>query len=64
MKKLLTTVCLFVVTAVAIVSLIAPAVFGQEKKTAKVNPLPDKSVTDRVDKLFSERDKPDSPRCS
>ena len=32
MKKLLTTACLFVATAVAIVSFIAPMVFGQEKK--------------------------------
>ena len=37
MKKLLTTACLFVVTIVATVSFIAPAVFGQEKKTAKVH---------------------------
>ena len=36
MKKLMTTACLFIVTTVAIVSFIAPAVFGQEKKTAKV----------------------------
>lgn len=41
MKKLLTTACLFVVTAVAIVTFIAPAVFGQR---AKVNPSPAKSV--------------------
>ena len=36
MKKLLTTACLFVATAVAIVSFIAPTVFGQGQKTAKV----------------------------
>ena len=40
MKNFLTTACLFVVTAVAIVSFIAPAVFGQESKTAKVSPSP------------------------
>ncbi|MGI8784846.1 MAG: hypothetical protein ACR2L2_14480 [Acidobacteriota bacterium] len=48
MKKLLTTACLFVVTIVAIVSFIAaPTVFGQEKKTADVNPSPAESVTAR-----------------
>ncbi len=64
MKKLLRTSCLFVLTTVAIVSFIAPTVFGQEQKTAKVNPLPDKSVTDRVDKLFAQWDKPDLPGCA
>ena len=44
MKKLLTTACSFVVTAVAIVSLIAPAVFGQETKSGKVEPLSAKAV--------------------
>lgn len=37
MKNLLATACLFVATAVAIVSFIAPTVFGQGKKRAKVN---------------------------
>jgi CubicO group peptidase (beta-lactamase class C family) len=64
MKKLLTTACLFVVTTVAIVSFTAPAVFGQEKKTAKVNPSPTESVTARVDKLFAQWNKPDSPGCA
>lgn len=36
MKKLMTTACLCVVTAVATVSFIAPAVFGQETKKAIV----------------------------
>ena len=40
MKKLLTTASLFVAITVAIVSFTAPAVFGQEKKTAKVDPSP------------------------
>ena len=64
MKKLLTTACLFVVTTIAIVSFIAPTVFGQEQKTAKANPSPAESVTARVDKLFSQWDKPDSPGCA
>lgn len=52
MKKLLTTAFLFVVTAVAFVSFIAPAVFGQETKTAKADLSPDESVTTTVEKLF------------
>jgi len=64
MKKLLTTAGLFVVTTIAIVSFIAPTVFGQEKKTAKVNPSPAKSVTARVDKLFAQWNKSDSPGCA
>ena len=44
MKKLLTTACLFVVTIVAIVYFIAPTVFGQGKKRAKVKLSPAKSV--------------------
>jgi CubicO group peptidase (beta-lactamase class C family) len=64
MKKLLTKACLFVVTAIAIASFIAPTVFGQEQKTAKANPSPAESVTARVDKLFAEWNKPDSPGCA
>ena len=65
MKKLLNTACLFVVTIVATVSVIAAStVFGQEKKTADVNPSPATSVTARVDKLFAQWDKPDSPGCA
>ena len=45
MKKLLTTACSFVVTTVAIVSFIAPTAFGQEQKTAKVNPSPSQKRT-------------------
>jgi CubicO group peptidase (beta-lactamase class C family) len=63
MKKLLTTACLFVVTTVATVSFIAPTVFGQEQ-TAKVNPSPAESVTARVDQLFAQWNKPDSPGCA
>ena len=64
MTKLLTTACVFVVTAVAIVSFIGPTFFGQEKKTAKVDLSPAESVTARVDKLFAQWDKPDSPGCA
>src|SRR5207249_8599991 len=61
MKKLLTTACLFVVTTVALVSFIAPPTFAQEPK---VNSTPAESVTTRVDKLFAQWDKPDSPGCA
>jgi CubicO group peptidase (beta-lactamase class C family) len=64
MKKLLTTACLFGVTTIAIVSFIAPTVFGQETKTAKVNLSPAASVTARVDKLFAQWNKADSPGCA
>ncbi|MCA1603416.1 MAG: hypothetical protein LC776_17845 [Acidobacteria bacterium] len=37
MKKLLTTACVFVVTIVAIVAFIAPTVFAQGTKRAKVH---------------------------
>ncbi len=64
MKKLLTTACLFVLTTIATLSFIAPAVFGQEKITAKASPTPAESVTAKVDKLFAQWDKPDSPGCA
>ena len=64
MKKLLTTACLFVATAVAIVSLVAPAVFGQEKKAPNDNSPLDPALMARVDKLFEKWDKPDSPGCA
>jgi len=63
MKKLLTTACLFVVTIIATSSFVAPTVFGQEQKTAKVNPSPDESVTAKVDKLFAQW-KPSGEICS
>jgi CubicO group peptidase (beta-lactamase class C family) len=63
MKTFLTTACLFIVTAIAIFSFIAATVFGQ-MQTAKVNPSPAESVTARVDKLFAEWNKSDSPGCS
>ncbi|MGI8835255.1 MAG: serine hydrolase domain-containing protein [Pyrinomonadaceae bacterium] len=65
MKKLLTTACLYVVTIVSIVAFPATStVLGQEKKTADVNSTLAESVTARVDKLFAQWDKPDSPGCA
>ena len=64
MKTLSTTVRVFVVTAVAIVSILAPAVFGKEQETTKANPATAESVTARVDQLFAEWNRSDSPGCS
>lgn len=61
MKNLLTIACRFVATTVAIVSFIAPTVLGQVQK---INPPPAESPTARVDKLFAQWDKPDSPGCA
>jgi CubicO group peptidase (beta-lactamase class C family) len=62
MKRLLATAWLFV--TIVIVSFMTPTVFGQEKKTATINSSPAESLTARVDKLFAQWDKPDSPGCS
>jgi CubicO group peptidase (beta-lactamase class C family) len=59
MKKLLTT-CLFVVTSIALVFFITPTVFGQAQQA---NSSPPESVTARVDKLFAEWNRSDSPGC-
>ena len=64
MKRLRNTACLFFATSIAIVSFIAPTVFGQEQNTGKANPSPDEALTARVDKLFAQWDKPDSPGCA
>lgn len=63
-KKLAITSCFFVITAVAVVCLIAPTVFGQGHNAATGNPSPAESVTARVDKLFAQWNKSDSPGCS
>ena len=64
MTKLLTTTCLFAVTAVAIVSFTFRTAFGQEQNAASVHSSPADSMTARVDKLFAQWDKPDSPGCA
>jgi CubicO group peptidase (beta-lactamase class C family) len=63
-KTLMITGCFVVVTAVAIGSFIAPTVFGKEQDAAKANPASAEPVTARVDKLFAEWNKSDSPGCS
>ncbi len=64
MKKLPTTLGLTVLAVLAIVSMSANGLFGQEKKTANDNPALDPAVAARVDKLFAQWDKPDSPGCA
>ena len=54
MKKLLTTACLFVVTTVAIVPFIAPAVFGQGKKTVNVEGGVSKAIPAAVEWQFDK----------
>src|SRR5258708_22747133 len=64
MKTLVTTASVFVITAVSIGSFITPTVFGKEQDTTKANPASAESVTARVDKLFAEWNRSDSPGCS
>ena len=64
MNRLLTSGCLFAVTTVAMISFIAPAAFGQEKTTARVNTSPAQSLTAKVDELFAPWDKSGSPGCA
>lgn len=53
MKTKVVRTCLFIATLIAIVSCIAPAVFGQEKKTANVN-VNRKSQAHKVAELYNE----------
>ena len=64
MKTLVTTFCAFVVTAAAIGSFIAPTVLGKEQDAAKASPSSAESVTARVDQLFAQWNRSDSPGCS
>ena len=56
--------CIILGVMLAIVSCVAPIVFGKEQNTGKVNPSPAESVAARVDKLFAQWDKPNSPGCA
>jgi len=64
MKTLVITACVLVITAVAIVYFIAPTVFWKERNAAKGNPRSCESVTARLDKLFAQWNRSDSPGCS
>lgn len=61
MKNLRTTAWLFVVTTIAIISFVTRSGFVQAQK---VSSPPAESLTARVDKLFAQWDKPDSPGCA
>jgi CubicO group peptidase (beta-lactamase class C family) len=63
-KTIVITGCFLVSTAVAIVFIVAPRGFGKEQGTAKPNPASAESVTARVDKLFAQWNRSDSPGCS
>lgn len=63
MRVLPATKCAFLVSVAASVSFIAATVFGQGQ-TATVDPSLAESVTARVDKLFAQWDRSDSPGCS
>ena len=59
MKKLLTTACLYVVTVVAIVSFIAPAVFGQEDKVSASRAKEEEAIRQvlaQFEQAFEKRD--------
>jgi CubicO group peptidase (beta-lactamase class C family) len=64
MKKLLTAACLFVATVVASVSFIVQAVIAQAPQALEAKPLIDDTTAAKVDKLFENWDKPDSPGCA
>lgn len=64
MKRRVITACLFLITAVVMIYFIAPAVFWKNRNAAKVNQSPAGSVAARVDKLFAQWNRSDSPGCS
>lgn len=64
MKELPTTLGLTVLAILAIVSISARAVFGQAPKSVETKPLIDDITAAKVDKLFAQWDKPDSPGCA
>jgi uncharacterized protein (TIGR02246 family) len=59
MKKHLTTACLFAATAVAIVTLVAPAVFGQEDKVSASRAKEEEAIRQvlaQFEQAFDKRD--------
>ena len=56
--------CLFAISVVAAVCLMASTGFSQGHNEATANTSSAESLTARVDKLFAQWDKPDSPGCS
>lgn len=63
MKTFSTTCGLTVLAVLALVFNCAMALVAQENKSAEKTAI-DRSVTDQVDKLFAQWDKPDSPGCA
>jgi len=63
-KTIVPTFCAFVVTAAAIGSFIAPPALGEQQDASKASPSLAESVTARVDQLFAQWNRSDSPGCS
>lgn len=64
MRKLAFHACLLAITAVAIVFFVASTGLSKGHTGATANPSSPEQVTTRVDKLFAQWNKPDSPGCS
>jgi hypothetical protein len=64
MKTIVTAAHFCVVMAASIVSFNSPRAFANAQNAAKVNPLSAESITARVDRLFADWNKPDSPGWS
>jgi CubicO group peptidase (beta-lactamase class C family) len=62
-KKPVIAACLLVIAAVAFASFIARPGFWKGQKAAQTNQSPAEWVTARVDKLFAEWNRSDSPGC-
>ena len=64
MKRLPGSALFFVITAVVIVALSAVAVLWKRRITTAANRVPAASVDSRIDKLFAQWDRSDSPGCA
>jgi len=64
MKTVVASVRVFFCTSIAILSLAAATAFAKDGEETKNNPSPTESVTTKVDKLFAEWNRSDSPGCS
>ena len=63
-KRLAGLARFFVITAVVIGAFMISAVFWKRYKAATTKPSPAESVASRIDKLFAQWDRSDSPGCS
>jgi CubicO group peptidase (beta-lactamase class C family) len=64
MKKRVITTCFLALAAVTVASVISLAVSWKKQSATTVDPSPAESVTARVDDLFAEWNRSDSPGCS